>query len=70
MSESPRHPSTVGATYVEPSSENVLEPGTKIGDLFRRNMTEPYVLQRLSQTAWWVQAFNYGTVFFVGERAC
>jgi alkyl sulfatase BDS1-like metallo-beta-lactamase superfamily hydrolase len=31
-------------------------------------MNEPYVLQRLSQRAWWVQSFNYGTVFFVGER--
>ena len=68
MSESPQHPSPVDATYVEPSAEKVLKPGTKIGDLFRRNMTEPYVLQRLSQRAWWVQAFNYGTVFFVGEK--
>jgi glyoxylase-like metal-dependent hydrolase (beta-lactamase superfamily II) len=25
-------------------------------------------LQRLSERAWWVQAFNYGTVFYVGER--
>ena len=68
VSESSQHPSTVGAKYVEPSAERVLEPGTKIGDLFRRNMTEPYVLQRLSERVWWVQAFNYGTVFFVGER--
>jgi hypothetical protein len=44
-------PSTVGATYVEPSAETILQPGTKIGDLFRRNMTHPYVLQRLSQRA-------------------
>ena len=36
-------PSPVNATYVEPSAEDVLEPGTKIGDLLRRNMTEPYV---------------------------
>jgi glyoxylase-like metal-dependent hydrolase (beta-lactamase superfamily II) len=31
-------------------------------------MTQPYVLQRLSQRAWWVQSFNYGTVFYLGER--
>ena len=61
-------PSPTGATYVEPSAETILKPGTKIGDLFRRNMTQPYVLQRLSERAWWVQAFNYGTVFYVGER--
>ena len=60
-------PSTVGATYVEPSAEEVLEPGRKIGDLLRRNMTQPYVLQRLSERAWWVQASNYGTVFYVGD---
>jgi glyoxylase-like metal-dependent hydrolase (beta-lactamase superfamily II) len=68
MNDSSATPSTVGATYVEPSAETILQPGTKIGDLFRRNMTQPYVLQRLSQRAYWVQAFNYGTVFYVGEH--
>jgi glyoxylase-like metal-dependent hydrolase (beta-lactamase superfamily II) len=61
-------PSPVNARYVEPSAEQILEPGTKIGDLFQRNMTQPYVLQRLAQRTWWVQAFNHGTVFHVGER--
>lgn len=70
MSESQQHPSPIGATYVEPSAERVLEPGTRIGDLFRRNMAEPYVLQRLSQRAWWVQAFNYGTVSSSAKRGC
>jgi hypothetical protein len=60
--------SSTNATYVDPSAETILEPGLKIGDLFRRNMTQPYVLQRLTQRVWWVQSFNYGTVFFVGER--
>lgn len=31
-------------------------------------MTQPYVLQRLTERTWWVQAFNYGTVFHVGDR--
>lgn len=61
-------PSPVNATYVEPSVEHVLKPGTKIGDLFRRNMTQPFVLQRLAPSTWWVQSFNYGTVFHVGDR--
>jgi glyoxylase-like metal-dependent hydrolase (beta-lactamase superfamily II) len=26
------------------------------------------VLHRLTERAWWVQAFNYGTVFYVSER--
>jgi hypothetical protein len=52
MSSTAGHPSTVGATYVEPSAEKVLKPGNKIGDLFRRNMNQPYVLQRLSERTW------------------
>ena len=60
--------SPTNATYVEPSAETILQPGIKLGDLLRRNMSQPYVLQRLSQRAYWVQSFNYGTVFYVGER--
>ncbi|MGH7303473.1 MAG: MBL fold metallo-hydrolase [Candidatus Rokuibacteriota bacterium] len=60
--------SPTNATYVEPSADTILKPGVKLGDLLRRNMTQPYVLQRLSQRAYWVQSFNYGTVFYVGER--
>lgn len=61
-------PSPVNARYVEPSAKDILKPGTKIGDLFRRNMTERYVLQRLTPRTWWVQAFNYGRLFHVGDR--
>ena len=60
--------SPTNATYVEPSAATMLTPGLKLGDLFRRNMSQPYVLQRLTQRAFWVQSSNYGTVFFVGER--
>lgn len=31
-------------------------------------MSQPYVLQRLSERAYWVQSFNYGTVFYVGDE--
>ena len=50
MTESISHPSPVDATYVEPSAEEPLEPGLKIGDLFRRNMTQPYVRQMLDSS--------------------
>jgi len=60
-------PSPIGATYVEPSAETILQPGAKISDLYARNMSEPYVLQRLAERTWWVQSFNYGTVFYVGD---
>ena len=62
-----RVPSTVGATYVEPSAVELLRPGDKLGDLLRRNMTQPFVLQRLAERVWWVQSSNYGTVFYVGD---
>ena len=58
-----RTPSTVGATYVEPSATEVLEPGRKIGDLLRRNMTQPFVLQRLSERAWWVLSVPRSELF-------
>lgn len=66
-SSSEATPSTTGATYVEPSAETIIQPGLKIGDLYQRNMTTPYVLQRLSEKTWWVQSFNYGSIFHVGE---
>ena len=60
--------SPTNATYVEPSAEHILKPGVKLGELLRRNMTQPYVLQRLTKRSYWVQSFNYGTVFYVGDR--
>jgi hypothetical protein len=44
-----------------------LEPGLEIGDLLRRSMTQPFVLRRLTENAWWVQSSNYGTVLYVGD---
>jgi len=68
MSEARAVPSPTGARYVEPSAETILQPGVKIGDLYERNMSQPYVLQRLAERTWWVQSFNYGTVFYVGDE--
>jgi glyoxylase-like metal-dependent hydrolase (beta-lactamase superfamily II) len=31
-------------------------------------MTQPYVLQRLSERSWWDQSFNYGTEFYVCDQ--
>lgn len=68
MSEHASNPSSTGATYVEPSAETALQPGQKIDNLYQRNMSQPYVLQRLTEKVWWVQSFNYGTVFYVGDE--
>jgi glyoxylase-like metal-dependent hydrolase (beta-lactamase superfamily II) len=42
-------------------------PGDKLGDLFRRNMSQPYVLQRLTQRSYYVQRAFYSTTFYVGD---
>jgi hypothetical protein len=41
VSETTRTQSPSGATYVEPSAETILQPGTKIGDLYCRTMYRP-----------------------------
>ncbi len=60
--------STIGAHYVEPSATAVLARGDKIADLYSRNMTGP-VVQRLTERVWWVAAFNYQTIFYVGDQS-
>ena len=50
MTETALPQSPTNATYVEPSAETILKPGVKLGDLLRRNMTQPYVLQRSNDT--------------------
>lgn len=61
-------PSTVGATYVEPSATQQLQPGEKVDKLYTRNATQDYVLQRLTQRTYWFQRQYYGTIFYVGEE--
>ncbi len=64
----PEAPSTVQADYVEPSSMQALKSGQKIADLYTRNTTEDYVLQRLSQRTYWFQRQFYTTIFYVGDE--
>lgn len=55
--------------HVPASAETILEPGSKIAELFEANMRQPYVLQRLSPRSWWVSVKNYSTVFVVGDES-
>jgi hypothetical protein len=57
----PEPVSTVNATYVDPSSTTPLKPGDKVNHLFRRNMTQLYVLQRLTKRTYWVQHEHYSS---------
>ena len=64
----PAAPSTVQAIYVEPSATRALQPGEKIDQLYTRNNTQDYVLQRLTQRTYWFQRQHYGTLFYVGDN--
>ncbi len=68
MSGSPV-PSPVGARYVEPSATRPLESREKIGDLFDRNLSSDYVLQRVTERTYWVQRYFYSTSFYVGDES-
>ena len=61
-------PSTIDAHYRTASVDEALQPGEKVADLFHLNMTEPYVLQRLTERVYWYQSGFYGTTFYVGDR--
>lgn len=64
----PEPASPVAAVYVEPSATVPLEPGKKLGQLFKRNTEQPYVLQRLTERTYFFQRQFYGTVFYVGDK--
>ena len=61
-------PSTVDAKYVEPSTIRPLNPGEKVDNLFNRNISQDYVLQRLTKHTYWFQRQYYGTIFYVGKK--
>lgn len=61
-------PSTVNATYVAPSLTRALKPGEKVDNLYTRNATQDYVLQKLTDHTYWFQRQYYGTIFYVGDK--
>lgn len=61
-------PSIVNAEYVQPSAFDPLKPNQKIGNLFQRNQSGPYVLQRLTQHTYFFEREFYATTFYVGEE--
>lgn len=59
---------TVPAAFVAPSATTPLRPGQKIDQLFRRNLEQPYVLQKLADRTWFVERQFYATTFYVGDQ--
>jgi glyoxylase-like metal-dependent hydrolase (beta-lactamase superfamily II) len=65
----PNPTSTVGATYAAPSAQVPLEVGTKIDNFFKRNLTEPYMLQRLTDRTYFYAGGFYTSAFYVGDES-
>lgn len=60
-------PSTVDATYVPESATTALTPGEKIENLYTKNTTQPFILQKLTDRVFFFQSGFYGTIFYVGN---
>lgn len=60
--------STVNASYVEPSAEKIISPRDKLNNLFERNMSQPYILQKIGERTYYVQRYFYSTTFYVGDK--
>ncbi|HAI5177485.1 TPA: MBL fold metallo-hydrolase [Escherichia coli] len=60
--------STVNASYVEPSAEKIISPSDKLNNLFERNMSQPYILQKIGESTYYVQRYFYSTTFYVGDK--
>ncbi|WP_321362931.1 MBL fold metallo-hydrolase [uncultured Celeribacter sp.] len=61
-------PSTVGATYVPESATKALAPGEKIENFFNKNVSQDYILQKLTDRVYFYQHQFYGTIFYVGDE--
>lgn len=60
---------TVGVTYVDASSENILKSGARVADIFPAAVSGKTLVQRISPNSYWVFVGNYSTTFYVGESA-
>ncbi|HFO4158491.1 TPA: MBL fold metallo-hydrolase [Escherichia coli] len=60
--------STVNASYVEPSVKKIISPSDKLNNLFERNMSQPYILQKIGERTYYVQRYFYSTTFYVGDK--
>lgn len=60
--------STVNSSYVEPSAEKIISPSDKLNNLFERNMSQSYILQKIGERTYYVQRYFYSTTFYVGDK--
>ncbi len=60
---------TVGTTYIEASTDNILKPGARVVGLFPAAVNAKTLVQRISANSYWVFFDNYSTIFYVGKSA-
>lgn len=60
--------STVNASYVESSVKKIISPSDKLNNLFERNMSQSYILQKIGERTYYVQRYFYSTTFYVGDK--
>ena len=60
-------PPTTRAQLVPASATRAIQPGEKIDKVTTLNLTQPYILQRLTERTYWMQRQFYGVTFYVGE---
>ncbi|HFP0751645.1 TPA: MBL fold metallo-hydrolase, partial [Escherichia coli] len=52
----------------EHSAEKIISPSDKLNNLFERNMSQPYILQKIGERTYYVQRYFYSTTFYVGDK--
>lgn len=59
--------SITDAKYVEPSAHSILQANQRIADWYASNYGKPFIVQRLSERAYFVQSHFYASTFYVGN---
>ncbi len=48
--------------------KKIISPSDKLNNLFERNMSQPYILQKIGERTYYVQRYFYSTTFYVGDK--
>lgn len=48
--------------------KKIISPSDKLNNLFERNMSQPYILQKNGERTYYVQRYFYSTTFYVGDK--
>nr|WP_240727542.1 MBL fold metallo-hydrolase [Escherichia coli] len=48
--------------------KKIISPSDKLNNLFERNMSQPYILQKIGERTYYVQRYFHSTTFYVGDK--